>query len=130
MEIDITSFFSTVTPCELSGSVAEMGAHAGAITWTASCAASIHHPLLDDAEKRGAFAEWVDGTGFDGASDLCNTELNALFLQWIAGDLREMGADSDTSGIDWSHVAKMQEEGAYPSNIFQGDDGKVYFSLL
>jgi hypothetical protein len=129
MEIDITSFFATVTPRELSGSVAEMGAHAGALTWSASCAASVHHPLLTTDEQREAFVEWVDGTGFEGVSDLCNVELNALFLQWIAGDLRQMGMDEDTSGIDWVHVAKMQEEGAYPSNIFQGDDGKVYFSL-
>jgi hypothetical protein len=130
MKIDITSFFATVTPRELSGSVAEMGAHAGAITWTASCAASVHHPLLTTDEQREAFREWVDGTGFDGVSDLCNVELNALLLQWIASDLREMGMDEDTSEIDWEEVEKMQEEGVYPSNIFKGDGGKVYFSLL
>jgi hypothetical protein len=129
MEIDITSFFATVTPRELSGSVAEMGVHAGAITWVASCAASVRHPLLTTDDQREAFVEWVDGTGFEGVSDLCKVELNALFLQWIAGDLREMGMDEGTSGIDWVHVSKMQDEGAYPSNIFHGDDGKVYFSL-
>jgi hypothetical protein len=130
MEIDITSFFATVTPRELSGSVAEMGAHAGALTWTASCAASVHHPLLDSDEKREAFREWVDGTGFDDSHAMGDLELNALFLQWIASDLRQMGMDEDTSGIDWVHVVKMQEEGAYPSNIFKGDDVRVYFSLL
>jgi hypothetical protein len=132
MEINITSFFTAVTPCELSGSVAEMGAHAGALTWSASCAASVHHPLLDDEDKRDAFREWVDGTGFDHAHELTawtDLELNALFLQWIAGDLREMGID-DASGIDWEEVEKMQEEGVYSSNIFRGDDGQVYFSLL
>jgi hypothetical protein len=129
MEIDITSFFATVTPRELSGSIAEMGAHAGALTWSASCAASVHHPLLDSDEKREAFREWVDGTGFEGVSDLCKVELNALFLQWIASDLRQMGID-DTSEIDWEEVEKMQEEGVYPSNFFRGDDGRVYFSLL
>ena len=129
MELNISSFFATVTPRELSSSVAESGPCAGALTWSASCKASVNHLLLDDDEKRDAFRAWVDSSGFEGVEALSNPELNALLLQWIAGDLREMGIDEDTSGIDWEDVERGQNEGQYPSNIFRGDDGSVYFGL-
>jgi hypothetical protein len=132
MEINISSFFATVTPCELSGSVAEMGTHAGALTWSASCKASVHHPLLTTEEQRDAFREWVESSGGWDDEEIAawtDIELNALFLQWIASGLREMGADDGTDAIDWAEVEKMQEEGVYPSNIFRGYDGQIYFSL-
>jgi hypothetical protein len=132
MELNISSFFATVTPRELSSSVAESGPCAGALTWSASCKASMHHPMLDDDEKRDAFRAWVEQSGGWTAEQIAawtDTELNALLLQWIAGDLREMGVDDDTAGIDWADVGRGQSEGKYPSNIFRGDDGLVYFSL-
>ena len=134
MELNISSFFATVTPRELSSSVAESGPCAGAHTWAASCKASMHHPLLDDDEKREAFRAWVEQSGgwtAEQIAALTDTELNALLLQWIAGDLREMGADDDddTGGIDWDHVEMMQQEGTYPCNLFKGSDGSVYFDL-
>lgn len=132
MELNISSFFATLTPRELSSSVAESGPCAGALSWSASCKASVHHPLLDDDEKRDAFRVWVRGSGGWSTEEIAawtDIELNALLLQWIAGDLREMGIDGDTSGIDWVDVERGQNEGEYPSNIFRGDDGSVYFSL-
>lgn len=134
MELNITSFFATVVPRELSSSVAESGPCAGAHTWAASCKASIHNLLLDDDEKREAFRAWVEQSGGWTAEEIAawsDVELNALLLQWIAGDLRGMGVDDDddTAGIDWADVERGQSEGQYPSNIFRGDDGLVYFSL-
>lgn len=132
MELNISSFFATVTPCELSGSVAEMGAHAGALTWSASCKASTHHPLLTTDEQRDAFRAWVESSGGWTTEEIAawsDLELNALLLQWIAGDLREMGIDESTDAIDWADVERGQNDGQYPSNIFRGDDGSVYFSL-
>lgn len=132
MELNISSFFATVTPRELSSSVAESGPCAGAHSWSASCKASMHHPLLDDDEKRDAFRAWVESSGGWTTEEIASwsdLDLNALLLQWIAGDLREMGIDEDTSGIDWADVEQGQSAGQYPSNILRGDDGKVYFSL-
>lgn len=132
MELNISSFFATVTPRELSSSVTESGPCAGALTWSASCKASMHHPLLDDDEKRDAFRAWVRGSGGWSTEEIAawtDTELNALLLQWIAGDLREMGIDDDTSDIDWVDVERGQNEGQYPSNIFRGKNGSVYFDL-
>jgi hypothetical protein len=132
MELNISSFFATVTPRELSSSVAESGPCAGALTWSASCKASMHHPLLDDDEKRDAFRAWVESSGGWSTEEIAewtDTELNALLLQWISGDLREMGIDDDTSDIDWDHVEMMQQGGTYPCNLFKGSDGSVYFNL-
>ena len=132
MELNISSFFATVTPCELSGSVAEIGVHAGALTRSASIRASVHHPLLNTDEEREAFRGWVESSGGWTEEEIAawtDLELNALLLQWISGDLREMGVDDDTSGIDWADVERGQQEGQYPSNIFRGDDGQVYFIL-
>ena len=132
MELNISSFFATVTPRELSSSVAESGPCAGAHTWASSCKASIHNLLLDDDEKREAFRAWVEQCGGWAAEQIAawtDTELNALLLQWIAGDLREMGVDDDTAGIDWADVERGQSEGQYPCNLFRGTDGNVYFDL-
>ena len=132
MELNISSFFATVTPRELSSSVAESGPCAGALTWSASCKASMHHALLTHDAKREAFRAWVEASGGWTAEEIAawtNTELNALLLQWIAGDLREMGIDDDTGGINWADVERGQSEGQYPRNRFRGTDGNVYFDL-
>jgi hypothetical protein len=132
MELNISSFFATVTPRELPSSVAESGPCAGALTWSASCKASMHHPLLDSDEKREAFRARVENSGGWDAEEIAawsDLELNALLLQWISGDLREMGIDDDTGAIDWDGIDAMQQAGTYPSNIFKGSDGSVYFGL-
>ena len=132
MELNISSFFATVTPRDLSSSVAESGPCAGALTWSSSCKASMHHPLLDDDEKRDAFRAWVESSGGWSTEEIAawsDSHLNALLLQWIAGDLREMGVDDDTAGIDWADVEGGQSEGQYPCNLFRGTDGNVYFDL-
>ncbi len=49
-------------------------------------------PLLDTAEKLQEFRGWLKPWGaWDDAQieAMNNQELNALFLQWIAGDCRE-----------------------------------------
>ena len=134
MELNVSSFFATVTPRELSSSVAESGAYAGAHTWASSCKASVHHTLLANDDEREAFRVWVETSGGWTAEEIAawtDVELNALLLQWIAGDLRELGVDDDddTAGIDWADVERGQIEGQYPCNLFRGTDGNVYFDL-
>jgi hypothetical protein len=65
---------------------------------------------------REEIAEWPD------------SELNALFLQWIAGDVRELGYDS-LADVDWQDAEEQQSAGQAASNLFRGDDGKIYFYL-
>ena len=133
MELDISAYFAAqITPCELSGSVAELGSRAGEITWSASCAASADLMILNSEEKRDAFRAWVESSGGWSADEIArwsDVELNALLLQWISGDLREMGVNEGGEEIDWSTVEEEQAEGIIPANICRGVDGKILFCL-
>lgn len=127
MEIDITKFFEeNRSPRDYFASVAEIGNGAGRITWQHACEDSADYILLDTEEKRAAFWAFAQACGFEGTSE----NLDALFLQWIAGDCREMGLDtpSDFENIDWLAIEEEQREGIAPSNIFKGIDGRIYFN--
>lgn len=130
MEIDITTL-AEVNAFDLSHSIAEGGENAGRNTWENSKAEAIRHPVLDTPDKLQAMRDYARSFGawndeeIDGWSD---TELNALLLQMIAGDCRELGADS-IADIDWEKAEEMQGEWQAPSNMFRGTDGKIYFYL-
>ena len=127
MEVCITKFFNECAPRDYSASRAEIGDNAGADTWRAACDDSPDYPLLDTEEKRDAFKEHMTAMGFseaDAFSLWTNDELNALFLQLIAGDIREAGLD--TSDPDWeAHEADENNRGS----LFRGTDGEIYYYL-
>lgn len=130
MEIDITTL-SEMNCFTLSHSIAEGGQNAGENTWNASKKQAENTQLLNTPEKLQAmrdFARESGGWTQEEIAEWSDSELNALFLQWIAGDVRELGADS-LDEIDWEEAEKMQHDGHAPSNIFKGDDGKIYFYL-
>lgn len=127
MEIDITDFFNQCAPMDYSASCAELGDSAGADTWLAACDDAPEYNMLDTAEKRQAFRDHVAGYGawsdneIAGFSDL---ELNALLIQFIAGDIRE--ADLDGTATDWE---AYEADDSLAHNIGRGDDGRVYYYL-
>jgi hypothetical protein len=130
MEIDITTL-SKMNCFTLSHSIAEGGQNAGQNTWNASKKEAENTPLLNTPEKLQAmrdFARESGGWNKEEITEWSDNELNALFLQWISGDVRELGADS-LDEIDWEEAEEMQRDGQVPSNIFKGDDGKIYFYL-
>jgi hypothetical protein len=138
MEIEITSLLTDprFDPWVLCNSVANLGDNAGEVTWTNSqnLARKVHPPLLDTPEKRRAFRKWAneysdffDGID-DGVYDNNIARTNALFLQWIAGDIRECFGDMPYKEWDWGQYERDAEAGRCPSNIFRAN-GKVYFSL-
>jgi hypothetical protein len=132
MELDITQFFSDAAPMDYSASQAEIGASAGADTWRAACDDSEDYPLVDTDEKRDAFRTFVRSSGGwndDEINAWSDTELNALCLQWVAGDMRECGIGPDSSLEEWQEVRQRQEAGNLPSRLYRGADGRVYFSL-
>lgn len=127
MQINITAFFTAqIAPMDLSASIAEIGANAGAYTWAASVEAAQDLQLLTTPGELGAFRQFAQSSGgeFDDSTDW-----QALFLQWIAGDLREMGVRRSTDTIDWAEVEQLQEDGQCPINIFRGTDGQMYFDV-
>jgi hypothetical protein len=175
MEIDITSLLE-MDCFALSHSAHEGGENAGRNTWQASRRQAATTPLLDTPEKLDAMRDFASESGGWMREEIAAwgaDEVNALFLQWIAGDARQLPAklhdelverepgvwyrendthewgpyesrheayedafeDSRRPGaesldeIDWPEARIEQEAGQAPGNLFQGDDGRVYFYL-
>lgn len=130
MEIEITSLLET--DCfPLSHSVAEGGENAGRNTWNNAKEQAGEAPLLKTPEELQSAREYFKSFGAWSEDEIAawnDQEINALFLQFIAGDVREMGADS-LSEIDWKEAEELQSNGQAPSNIFRSNDGRVFFYL-
>ena len=117
MEINITRFFEEACPKDYSASVAEIGSNAGADTWSAACEDSADFMMLDTDEKREAFKDYVRGFGAwtDEEINAWSTiELNALFIQFVSGDIRE-------------HEVTVLPEGQSVESFYFGPNGQVYF---
>ncbi|OYW62710.1 MAG: hypothetical protein B7Z31_00120 [Rhodobacterales bacterium 12-65-15] len=120
---------------DYSASVAEIGANAGADTWRAAVDDSPDYMLLDTDEKREAFRGHVRGFGgWDDAEIAAwsDVELNALFLQMIAGDMREAGLHAGMTAEEWQAYQEAAEAGRCASNICGGPlstDGEIYYYL-
>jgi hypothetical protein len=129
-ELDITDFFNNAAPRDYSASEAEIGRDAGKATWGAACEDSREWPLLDTDEKRDAFRRHVMDFGAWTPEEIgtwSDTELNALLLQMIAGDMRDY-CDS-AEGWDWEEYEKGAERGTYSGRICRGDGGRVYYYI-
>lgn len=136
MYIDITSLLE-LDCFPLSHSAAEGGDNAGRNTWNASKEQAKETPLLDTEEKLEAMREFARSSGGWTREEVeawSADEVNALFLQWIAGDVRqspavEGGRADSLSEIDWEEYEIQASEGRISSNLSKGDDGRIYFYL-
>ena len=130
MEINITSLLGMHAPT-LSASQFELGNNAGQITWRASQEQAEKTPILQTENELQAMRDFARASGGwdeDEVNAWTPQGVNALFLQWIAGDVRALGADS-LEEIDWTEAEELQREGQAPSNLFRADDGRVFFDL-
>lgn len=133
MEIDITDFFNNCAPMDYSASRAEIGDNAGQDTWAAAVEDAPDWPLLDTDEKRQAFREHAGDFGAWSDEEIAqwsDDELTALFIQMIAGDIRE--ADLDTTAPDWARYQEWIEDGAASGRLYGGPmstDGRIYYYL-
>lgn len=129
MELNITEFFRAADPATYSASIAEIGQHAGRITWQAACDADFL--ILDDDEKREAFRAFVRSSGGWGDAEIAawsDTELNALCVQWISGDMREAGLSGGPDD-NWQDYEQSSQAGQCAGRIFRADSGEVYFYI-
>ncbi len=125
MELDITEFFNAARPADYAASVAEIGEHAGQITWNRAIADAPRFDLLDTDDKVDASVAYVRGFGAWSDAEIEGfslVELSALLIQFIAGDIREAGLDS---GATWAEY----EAGDNAGRLFKGIDGRVYYDL-
>lgn len=135
MNIEITSLLER-DQFALSHSAHEGGQNAGQNTWRASLEAAEETPLLDTPDKLQAMRDFaLDSGGWDEAeaAEWTEQEVNALFLQWIAGDCRQCpakdgGRADSLDEIEWRKTRRAQEQGQCPSNLYK-QGRKIYFSL-
>ena len=130
MELNVTHFFETAAPMDYSASVAEIGQDAARSTWQAACDDSGDYPMLDSEEKREEFRRYVKGFGAWSEDEIrawSDSELNALLVQMIAGDLREGSLDCEDP--DWEQYRKDSESGRISGRLLKGTDGQVYYYI-
>ena len=130
MEINITDFFYIGQAHLYSASAAELGENAGKITWNNSRNYADKHRMLVTDEQLEAFRSFVKDTGGWTNSEIrswTDQELNALFVQFIAGDIREAGLDIPFP--DWEQYQEEAEAGRVSGRIFKIQDGQVYYNI-
>lgn len=140
MEIDITDFVQKEEPANFSASVAELGTDAGRITWRNAVVEGERAPLLTTPEAIEALRDWARSSGGWDDEEIAawsDVECNALFVQIISGDLREleslcMGADGE---IDWDKAHELSERGTingcmYPCDVAgHPQHGRIFYYL-
>lgn len=128
MEINVNVLITDLNPAELSGSKAERGDNAGPETWNNSMeAAKEHAPIVAPEQQQGVRA-WLGEFGAWDAEEIAAwsaQELDALVLQYAAGDLRELQSVAPGDGvgeIDWDEAESLAQEGTVGGNLFIHDD--------
>ena len=140
MEIDITDFFRNAETWDYSGSVATHGQNAAKSTWRAAMGGAHDWPLLSTPEQLEAFRDHMRGYGAWDSEEIQSwtiDECNALFIQLIAGDMRESGLDEIDPDDDsaWAEYQEGAESGRYSGSIFRGDIdgsdgyGRIFYYL-
>jgi hypothetical protein len=134
MDINITRFFYNAEPFEYSASVAERGQNAGKETWANALAEGASAPLLKDADEIEALRDFMKGFGAWDDEEIAGwseAECNALFIQYISGDMRELEALAmdDNGEIDWKRAEELSQEGRINGNLCRGSDGEIYYYL-
>lgn len=129
MELDITDFFENSTASDYAASAAELGPDAGRITWRNAAKDSPRFMLLDTDDKADAAREFFAGFGAWDHGELAAMpceELNALLLQFIAGDIREFMELTDG---DWKEYERLCSEGTCQGRMYEGTDGRAYYYM-
>jgi hypothetical protein len=131
MDINITKFFNEAEPSNYSASRAERGDNGGPETWAAANEAAAEFLLLDTAEKVQALRDHARGFGAWEQKEIDGwtiQECNALLIQMISGDIREV-PDMEPGSWDWAEYEKLAEKGTISSRLCEGTDGEIYYYL-
>ena len=132
--IDVTALLNNpdFCPSDFSASAAEIGRDAGPDTWSACIEWVTDSPVLP-ADQLDCVQDYMRATGAWSAREIkrmSDTELQALALQIIAGDLREgfqlkFGAVPAETALDWPAYYVGAESGRWNSTFYRADDGSV-----
>ena len=130
MEINITGFFHTGQAHLYSASKVELGENAGKLTWLNALGYANKHRMLDTEDQLETFRAFVKDTGGwtqEEISHWTNQELNALFVQFVACDIREAGLDKPYP--DWEQYEIDAMEGRVSSRFFMSDNNQVFYDI-
>jgi hypothetical protein len=132
MELDITPFFNEAAAMDYSASVAEIGANAARETWAAALDSAEDYNLLDTPESLETFREYLKSFGAWDANEIAtftDIELNALCIQFIAGDMREANLSPDSTPDDWKRYEIDAADGRISGRIFKSKNDQIYFYI-
>ncbi len=133
MEINVNRLVTELEPSELSGSIAERGSNAGPETWRNSVNAAKAKRVLKPNQRQAArdyFAEFGAWLAEEIAA-WSIAELDALVLQYAAGELREAQGVAPGDGlgeIDWPEAEALANAGTLAGNLFV-HNGELWISL-
>ncbi len=131
-DINVNCLVDDLNPFDLSASVAERGPNAGRETWgnAMEAAGSLNLDALTIEQLReffGGFGAWDD----EERAAWSHAEIEALTLQYVAGDLRELQSLCPGDGVadvDWPEAERLAEKGTVNGNLFV-HDGQLWASL-
>ena len=130
MLVDVTNFYHREDPALYSASASELGQDADSITWEAAMRAATVYHHLNHSETLDEFRRFVrssGGWGDDEVAAMDDATLNALFIQWVAGDMREAHLYG-TPDDDWTAYETDAMAGRVAGRLAR-QDGRVYFDI-
>lgn len=130
-EVNITRLITKLEPAMISGSIAELGSDAARFTWNNAKEGAKRLLKRDELEQvRNFFAEF-GAWSRDELAHMPSIEIEALVLQYAAGDLREVQALCPGDGlgdINWTEAEALSEAGTISGRLFVSDD-QLFISL-
>ena len=128
-EVNVSCLIDDVDPFILSHSRAEAGE---ANKWSDALEVAAENAL--DISDREGVKEFFAGFGAWEREEIAawtDSELDALILQFAAGDLREAQAlcpGDGVAGINWQAAEELAQEGTIGGRLY-AHDGALYISL-
>lgn len=133
VDVNVNCLVTDIDPSDISASQLEKGSNAGPETWRNATEATRNRRLLK-ADERDDVRRYFKGFGAWSEAEIKAwkpAELDALVLQYAAGDLRALQGVCPGEGlgdIDWTEAEKLAEAGTVSGNLYV-HEGKLYISL-
>ena len=128
MEINVTQYVNEVDCSDFSNSIFNSGlTRIGEITWRNAMQHVAGGELVTD-DQQADLREWISEFGAWSDEDIeamSDQETNALLLQFVAGDIREMKDHYDTP----EEYQQASEDGQASGRLYRGDDDQWYFHV-
>ena len=137
LELNVTTLVNEVDCADFASSIAESGnKDIGKVTWENALSYVSDEPLVtgDDVDTvrdwlRG-FGAWT-GEELDAMSD---REINAMLLQFVAGDIREMerfidGHEPDDTEDSYEAFLAASEAGTVGGRLFRSTSDDWFFTV-